>query len=221
MKSNRRYLIIVLIVFLPQTLKAADMIRFQAVSDSSSRIQIDGTSTLHDWTVISRIARGYIDLSSNVWAGALFNKASLSDTALVPAKVHVEIPVLSLQHEGDKEGLEESMYKALKSKDYPNITFHLTLGRRLPATSMDQVRITGSGNLTIAGTGRYIDLTVDLIRVSDQRLKVIGETTLKMTDYNIKKPKAMMGMVRTGAEVTIRFEWVTERSKGESEKVRK
>ena len=78
---------------------------------------------------------------------------------------------------------------------------------------MEKVRVVGSGNLTIAGFSRYIDLTIDLIRMSDKRLKVVGETSLKMTDYHIKKPKAMLGMIRTGDEVTIRFEWVTERSK--------
>jgi hypothetical protein len=53
MKRDMIYLIVFLIGLLPQTLQAADMIRFQAVTDSSSRIRIDGTSTLHDWTVIS------------------------------------------------------------------------------------------------------------------------------------------------------------------------
>lgn len=213
MKHYIRYLIIALIGYLPQTLKAADMIRFHAVTDSTSRIQIDGTSTLHDWTVVSQVAGGYIEMSSYVWDGALFNETSMADTAVVPATVHVEIPILSLQHDGDKEGLEESMYQALKFKAHPTIIFHLTIGQRLPSTSLDQVRITGSGDLTIAGFSRYIDLTVDLIRMSDDRLKVIGETTLKMTDYNIKKPKAMLGMIRTGDEVAIRFEWVTEKSR--------
>jgi polyisoprenoid-binding protein YceI len=213
MKRDMIYLIVFSIGLLPQTLQAADMIRFQAVTDSSSRIQIDGTSTLHDWTVISQVAGGYIEMAAYVWDGALFNETSMSDTAVVPATVHVEIPVLSLQHDEDNDGLEERMYKALKYKEHPAITYHLTIGRRLPSTSMEKVRVVGSGNLTIAGFSRYIDLTIDLIRMSDKRLKVVGETSLKMTDYHIKKPKAMLGMIRTGDEVTIRFEWVTERSK--------
>lgn len=196
----------------PQILKAQDMIRFNTVADSS-RIQIDGTSTLHDWTVVSQAVGGYMEMASYVLDGALFSETAMTDTALVPATVHVEVPVLSLQHDENNEGLEESMYRALKSENHPVIAFHLTIGRRLPAASKDRVRVTGSGNLTIAGFSRYVDLAVDLIRLSGDRLKIIGETTLKMTDYKIKKPTALLGAIRTGDEVTIRFEWVTERGR--------
>ena len=120
----------------------------------------------------------------------LFNETSMSDTAEVAAEVHVEIPVLSLQHDEANDGLEESMYKALKSKEHPAIAYHLTIGRRRPSTSVEKVRAVGSGNLTIAGFSRYIDLTIDVIRMSDNRLKVVGETSLKMTDCHFKKAQS-------------------------------
>jgi hypothetical protein len=47
------------------------------------------------------------------------------------------------------------MYKALKSKEHPAIAYHLTIGRRRPSTSMEKVRVVGSGNLTIAGFSRF------------------------------------------------------------------
>ena len=85
----------------------------------------------------------------------LFNETSMSDTAEVAAEVHIEIPVLFLQHDEANDGLEESMYKALKSKEHSAIAYHLTIGRRRPSTSMEKVRVVGSGNLTIAGFSRF------------------------------------------------------------------
>jgi polyisoprenoid-binding protein YceI len=39
-------------------------------------------------------------------------------------------------------------------------------------------------------------------------MTVSGDYTLKMTDYGIQPPKAMWGTIKTGDEVTIKFEIV-------------
>jgi hypothetical protein len=66
MKRDVIYLIVFLTGLLPQTLQASNMIRFQAVTDSSSRSKMGGTSTPHDRTAITLVAGFYIETAAYV-----------------------------------------------------------------------------------------------------------------------------------------------------------
>jgi hypothetical protein len=56
-------------------------------------------------------------------------------------------------------------------------------------------------------------MPVTIERVENSRLKVVGKTALKMTDFGIKPPApdiAGISLIRTGDEVKLTFTWVTE-----------
>jgi polyisoprenoid-binding protein YceI len=59
--------------------------------------------------------------------------------------------------------------------------------------------------LTISGVER--EVTFDLkTELKDAALIVTGAVPLVMTDYGIKPPKAMLGMLKTDPKVTVTFE---------------
>jgi polyisoprenoid-binding protein YceI len=113
----------------------------------------------------------------------------------------IAIPVTTLS--SPREGLDKNMYKALKAEQFSDITFSLSRIERGAAPGAFR----GIGKLSIAGVEK--EVTLDLaIQKSASTLTVKGGLALLMTDYGIKPPKAMLGMLTTDPKVTIAFETV-------------
>ena len=66
--------------------------------------------------------------------------------------------------------------------------------------------INTSGYLTIAGATNKIDMYVQGKVGSDGGVTFSGAKKIKMTDYKIKPPTALMGTLTTGDEVEIVFQ---------------
>jgi len=62
------------------------------------------------------------------------------------------------------------------------------------------------GKLTIAGTVKHTDLVATAkYNPADKSLTITGIKKMKMTDYNVDPPKALMGTIKTGNEIAISF----------------
>ena len=66
------------------------------------------------------------------------------------------------------------------------------------------------GELAVAGVTNKITMTVNVLPLGEKRLKITGTTNLKMTDYKIEppSPKIAMGLIKTGDDVKLIFEWM-------------
>ena len=125
--------------------------------------------------------------------------------ALKPGSVEAfEIAIPAGTLTSPKEGLDKNMYKALKVQDYPDITFHLTRFELKDATAGTAKAI---GVLRIAGVDREVAIDITTKRTG-ATLTVQGRLDLLMTDYGIKPPVAMLGMLKTDPKVTVTFETV-------------
>ena len=51
-------------------------------------------------------------------------------------------------------------------------------------------------------------MTTGLPPINASTITVIGEVSLLMTDYGIKPPTAMLGMLKTDPKITVTFETV-------------
>lgn len=183
----------------------AETIRYDA--RPGSKLKIDGTSTVHDWTVEGGIIGGFMEFDSNY---PLDPAKANSDLKVTP-KVEVRIPVRSLK--SGKSLMDEIMHDAMRVKDHSQITYVLK-----EMKLKDPNRKAGSplefdtkGDLTVGGKTKSIDMVVSLAPSADGKLKAIGSKTLKMTDFDIAppSPKVALGFIKTGDEVKITFEWVT------------
>src|SRR5438132_335063 len=97
-------------------LYAADaMVRYEAQPES--KVRIDGTSTIHDWTVQGTIIGGFVE------ADPTFAKAPGTVSKMNP-KVEVTIPVRSLKSDQAK-AMDNVMYEAMKQKEFPKIEYRL------------------------------------------------------------------------------------------------
>ena len=94
--------------------------------------------------------------------------------------------------------------EALKVKDHPDIVFRLL---RFEPGSGTTDTLRGIGVLQIAGVEREVSLDVTT-QQEGSTLKVQGRVRLLMTDFGIKPPTAMLGMLKTDPKVGITFETV-------------
>lgn len=155
-------------------------------------LAIKGTSNLHDWESPAKEVRasGSITLTS----GVLKSINSL----------YVEIPVKTIKSPKGSI-MDNKTYDALKANSYPNITYKLDKVTGLNQTG-DRCNINASGYLTIADATNKIDLYVQGKIGADGSVTFSGSKKLKMTDYKIKPPTALLGTLTTGDEVEIVFQ---------------
>ncbi|MCB0505933.1 MAG: YceI family protein [Cyclobacteriaceae bacterium] len=157
------------------------------LAKESSSLLVEGTSTLHDWEEKAEKLGGTAQI---VMEG---NK--LVEIKQLTFKVDVE----SLKSE--HSGMDSNTYKALDSKTYPEITYELT---KINSTKPGKngIVLSTTGKLTIKGVSKTITMDVDVMEGS---VVFAGETTFKMSEYGVEPPTALMGTIKTGDEVTIKF----------------
>ncbi|MBR9919305.1 MAG: YceI family protein [Bacteroidetes bacterium] len=160
-------------------------------SYTGHEMTISGTSSVHDW--VSEVTEMKAKGSMTVENGAI--------TAI--SGLEVTIPVESI--ESPKGSIMDGKtYDALKSDDYPNITFKLTAINFISAYN-GGYSISARGKLTMAGETRSITIQAFATKNSDGSYTFKGSKDLKMTDYNIDPPTAMLGALKTADEITIDF----------------
>jgi polyisoprenoid-binding protein YceI len=162
----------------------------------SARVTLAGTSNIHEYTASTttvRVTRAQI--------GAVTAGPEFWENALKPGAVEsfeIAIPAATLT--SPKADIDKNMHKALKTAEYPDITFRLVRFDRKDAGATRAI-----GMLRIAGVEREVGIDVTTARAGNT-LVVKGVLDLLMTDYGIEAPKAMMGMLKTDPKVHITFE---------------
>ncbi|PSR12352.1 MAG: hypothetical protein C7N36_12200 [Bacteroidetes bacterium] len=151
---------------------------------------VAGTSNLHDWT--SNVTKVYTDAFID-WENGKF-------TALPVFKVR--IPVAGIISTKGRI-MDNKTWDALQKDEYPNIRFQLQKATVSPTSSGYNVAATGA--LTVAGKTQNISLSANAKSVANGGLTFAGAYTMKMTDFGIDPPTAMMGTLTTGDEVTIAY----------------
>merc|ERR1712000_68435 len=103
-----------------------------------------------------------------------------------------------------KSGMDKNTYKALNTGKYKTIDFNLTSVSKIEKISENSFKAIVKGDLTISGSKKSISLTLNL-KLDGSKLLVEGEKALKMTDFGIEPPKALLGTIKTGDAIKIVF----------------
>ena len=96
--------------------------------------------------------------------------------------------------------MDDNTYKALKESKYPTISYSL----KSYAVEGEVIYLTG--DLTIAGVTKPVKFK-STYTVDGNSLHFIGNYKFKMTDFGIDPPTAVMGTIKTGDVVDIRFDF--------------
>jgi polyisoprenoid-binding protein YceI len=162
----------------------------------TARVTIAGTSNIHNYSVWTDTVR----LTGVKLAGTFMPETFWADCLRPGAleRFEVAIPVATLTSRD--AGLDRTMYEALKLEEHRDITFRLT---QLEAGAVGGLMAVGK--LRIAGVEREVVLPLTTEQ-RDGTLVVTGRIPLLMTDYGIKPPTAMLGVLKTHPKVTVTFE---------------
>jgi len=178
-------------------------------------VTIDGTSTIHDWTTKGAIIGGSFEVEPEFQTDKTLKSVKSLTTKDVNPKVQVKIPVKSLKSQTliGASKMDEVMQEAMRMKENADILYsvkEMVVKGAVPATG-SPVKFDTKGELAISGVTNTIDMEVTLTRLPDDKIKFSGTKVLKMTDYKVPPPAPnILGMspIKTGDEVTIKFEWL-------------
>jgi len=151
-------------------------------------ITISGTSTLHDWESIVESPKGEY----------VFDEKTIKSLTL-------NIPVTSIKSKQEEKLMDKKTYEALDSDKNPTIIFQLT-EPATPVISGSEAQVILTGNLTIAGITKKISIKSSGKKNSAGAFQFSGVVPLKMSDYKIKPPVAMLGLIKTGDAINIKFD---------------
>ncbi len=160
----------------------------------AAKMTVDGTSTLHDWT-------------SDVTKVELTGQFLVEGTRISQVKdVQLKIPVTSIKSTKGKT-MDNKTWEAFKYEKNPAITYKLTA-----VTPAEKV-LKSTGTLTMAGSSKAIDLEVTYTVLPGSELRLTGSHTIKLKDYKMDPPTAMMGTIKVGEEVTVKFDVTLSQTK--------
>jgi len=167
-----------------------------AISQTNYRTQVvdiklNGTSNLHDWEM--KAVSGTTAASFVVTNGKI---TSLS-------KLNFSLPVKNLK--SGESAMDKNTYKALNSDANPNISFVLS-SATVVSTGGNNYKLNCQGKMSIAGKTNQTELlATGIYNPADKSFTVTGVKKMKMTEYNVKPPTALLGTIKTGNDISISY----------------
>jgi len=158
-------------------------------------VTILGTSNLHNW---------------NETVGTVFGDGSATwnaDGSFDLDAINLKMQVNSIKSDMGSI-MNNNTYKALKEDHNPQIVFTLNTPVKSIKAGAIVTTVSAKGTLTIAGVTKNIDMLIKVAAPNHGYLTFEGSQTVKMTDYGISPPTALLGTLRTGNDITINFKTV-------------
>ena len=181
--SKPLMLLFISFIFITGCLQAQSL----KVNSKTSTMTIYGTTNVHDFKSKVTQIKGEVVVSSSKKIQSL----------------NVEIPVRSIKS-GEK-GMDTKTYEAFNEGKFPTISFQLADASSLQING-DDISVTLTGNLTMAGTTRKISFKTTGKNLKPGAYEFKGSIALKMTDFKMKPPTAMLGVMKVGDAITLKFD---------------
>ena len=160
----------------------------QPINWTKGKIIVSGTSTIHDW-----------EMGTDTFKA---NASMTDDGKGIITISNAIVTIITKNLKSESSSMDDKAYEALKSEKYKTISFHQTSDIKIQAS---QFTAAVKGNMTIAGQTKPVLLNITGQITENKELNITGTAKLKMTSFGIEPPKAMMGAIKSGDEITIEF----------------
>lgn len=161
---------------------------------TGSKLWFEGKSTVRDWSCKAT----QIDATIDADAGAVANVLKAQKAVRT---VTLTFPTAKL--DCDNGTMNGHMMRALNGVEQKTITFTLA-GYELAAGA--PVKGTLSGSLTINGVTKPISMPAEYAPAAGGALRVTGQYSLKMTEWNVQPPKLMLGALKVDPTILVNFD---------------
>lgn len=153
------------------------------VLSPESVLTVDGSSTLHDWTVTANTFTGTMKVNENVLQ-----------------EISFEVDVASIISTRGKT-MDKKTHNALKKEEHPKVLFSAA---NVAFSEGDSQSI--SGKLNVAGVEKEVVFTTSIKNTGNLQIK--GSYKITLQDYNMEPPTAMFGSIVVGDDVTVNFDLI-------------
>ena len=179
---------------------------------TGSLLKINGTSSVHDWEVKTRLIGGKMEWDSSFPLDP--SKAELPKLFMTP-KVNVIIPVRNI--ESGKQRMNEVMHGALNAQKHKFARYGLKEIKvvNTKRKAGDALVFETKGILSVNGKTAPMPMRINITKVEGGKLKVSGKTKLKMSQFGVvpPAPKIALGLITTGDAVSVEFNWFVAQKK--------
>lgn len=155
-----------------------------------SYIKVTGTSSIHDWEMNSSDIIATLSL--------LKEEDGIKKIEAVNLKMKAKA-LLS-----DNSTMDSKAHSALKADKNPEISFQM-ISCNISNTTKQEIQGTISGRLSVAGKTRQVNIPFRGNYSDSNTIGVNGIVKLKMTDFEIEPPRAMLGALKTGDDINVEF----------------
>lgn len=177
------------------------LVRYNAQPGGSKAI-VAGDSSIHAWTMESGVIGGYMEVDAN------FPESALSNPTAAKPVTSVYVPVRSIK--SGKTTMDERMQDTMSMTNYQKIEYRvIELKPKSQPGSTGALQFDAVGTLTIVGKTITNTMPVS-IEKKDGKLKVVGSTPLKLTQFEIKPPViSLLGVeaISVYDDLKVDFEW--------------
>ncbi len=163
------------------------------VSKGNFSVVVSGTSTLHDW-----------DMKSST--GTFEGLFSLNAAGAITAVSGVSFSVTAESLKSGKGAMDKNAYKALKTDKAPTITFSSN-NCTVTAIDANNFLVKANGKLTVAGKTLDTEMNATCKVNADKSINIMASKKIGMKDYAMEPPSFMMGTIKTGNDVTLKFDF--------------
>ncbi|SHF78468.1 YceI family protein [Flavobacterium defluvii] len=159
--------------------------RTYTVVDTKSTFEVAGTSTVHDWTMRSTEGTGIANLT-------------VKDSKLTGIN-SLTITLLAESLKSSKTSMDQVAYEALDTETYKNIEYVLK-----SAEKVNESNWILTGTYTIAGVSKEYKTQVK-VTADNNTVIFQGSNQITFGDFEMTPPKAALGVVKTGKDLTVIF----------------
>ncbi len=169
------------------------------VVHSPSRFWISGSSNVNRFTCETEDVEG---------GGALPARSMRSAASAVGEEVEAALSIEVASFDCGHSRMNADMYEALKAGAFPHIRFRLIQAELLQSESTNDGwrPIRATSEIIIAGQKRILNFDAEGQQTADSSYRVRGSIPVKMTDFGVKPPIAMLGLVRAKDDITVHFD---------------
>ena len=181
---------ILLVLLSPQVIMAQSI--YKLTPNKSAKVTVNGKSNVHDWEMTS----------TGIESQGAFKFNSKNELTGLTA---FNFTVLAKSLKSGKSSMDGRTYKSLKADEFPKISYKLTFAE-VTMVQANKYSIQTTGLLTIAGKTQSISMKVMALVNADQSISCQGTEKLMLTDYGIQPPSFMLGAMKVGNDLIIKFD---------------
>lgn len=159
---------------------------------NAANLTVSGTSTLHDWDM--KTAQGACE--------AVF---TLNASGAITAVSGLSFSTQAVSLKSGHDAMDKNAYKALKTDKNAAISF-VAGTAVVSALGGSDFLVKANGKLTIAGTTVDTEVSGTCKVNADKSISVMGSKKISMKDYGVTPPSFMLGTIKTGNDITLKFD---------------